>query len=231
MVHLPKIASVCALAVLLAGCGGDGDALTNTPNPRVRFANVMPGITSAKAQVGADVISSNIPFGTVSGQAITPNGTKDLTVGDSTFNNLATLSDQLFELDRRYTGIGYGETPRQILLVEDNEDIAPSDTVSVKFIHANQDIANVDVYVYLDGASLPAAPSFTNMASGSVASQHVDLPVVSDPATVRVTVYPAGTTVGALFNGVISIPRRNRFGLIFYDTGPSANIITFKENL
>jgi hypothetical protein len=231
MVQLSKIGLAACLAVMIAGCGGDGDAVTNTPNPRVRFANVMPGIASARAQVGPDVISSNIPFGTVSNYAITPNGTKDLTVGDSTFDNLATLADQLFELDRRYTGIGFGTGPRQILLLEENESVAPSDTVALKFVHADQTEGNVDVYVYLDGASLPAAPSFANMAPGTIAPAHVDLPVNSDPANVRITVYPAGSTTGALVNQVVSIPRRDRVAIVFYDTGSNSALLSLKQNL
>lgn len=230
MVHLPKIGLAIGLAAVIAGCGGDGDGLTNTPNPRVRFANVMPGITSAKAQVGSDVISDNIPFGSVSDYAITPNGTKDLTVGDSTFNNLATLSDELFELDKRYTGIGFGTAPRTILLLTESEDQAPSDTVAIKFVHADQSLGNVDVYIYLDGASLPGAPSFANVPMGTITASHVNLPVATDPANVRVTVYPAGTTTTALYNGVTVVPRRNRVAFVFYETGGSSEILSLKQN-
>ena len=231
MVHLPKLGAAICLAALIAGCGGDGDGLTNTPNPRVRFANVMPGITSAKAQVGADVISSNIPFASVSDYAITPNGTKDLTVGDSTFSNLATLPDQLFELDKRYTGIGFGTAPRTILLLTESETQAPSDTVSVKFVHADQSLGNVDVYVYVDGNPLPGAPSFANVPMGSITASHVDLPVTTDPANVRITVYAQGTTTNALFNGVVVVPRRDKVALVFYETASASDILVLKENL
>jgi hypothetical protein len=191
----------------------------------------MPGIASAKAQVGADVISSNIPFATASDYAITPNGTKDLTVGDSTFNNLATLADQLFELDKRYTGIAFGTAPRSILLLTENEDQAPSDTVAVKFVHADQSLGNVDVYVYLDGGALPGAPSFTNVPMGSITASHVNLPVGTDPANVRITVFATGTTTNALFNGVQVIPRRDKVALVFYETASGSDILSLKENL
>lgn len=231
MFHVSKLGLAIGLAALITGCGGDADALTNKPNPRVRFANVMPGITSAKAQVGPDVISSNILFGAVSDYAITPNGTKDLTVGDSTFSNLATLDNELFELDKHYTGIGFGTAPRTILLLTENEDQAPSDTVSMKFVHADQSLGNVDVYIYLDGGSLPVAPSFANVPTGSITASHVTLPVGTDPANVRVTVYPQGTTTTALHNGVTVVPRRNRVAFVFYETAGGSEILPLKENL
>lgn len=231
MYNFAKVGLLAGIAALIVGCGGDGDGITNTPNPRVRFANVMPGIASAKAQVGPDIISSDIPFGTVSDYAITPNGTKDLTVGDSTFNNLATLSNQLFELDKRYTGIGFGTAPRTILLLNENEDIAPSDTVAVKFVHADQSLGNVDVYVYVDGTSLPASPTYTNVPAGSITVDHSDLPVTTDPANVRITVFATGTTTNALYNAVKVIPRRDRVALVFYETAGGSEILVLKQNL
>src|SRR6478672_5237223 len=105
MTKISQIMVGCAAALALFGCGGTGNGILNVPNPRVRVANVMPGIASAKAKVGNDTISSNIAFGAVSDYTVTPNGNKDLSVGDSTFSNLATLSNQLFETQRRYTGI------------------------------------------------------------------------------------------------------------------------------
>lgn len=232
MTKLATFGLVAGIATLLVGCGGSGNGLVNIPNPRVRFANVLPGIANAKAKVGPDEISVNIPFGTVSDYAITPNGNKDLTVGDSTFNNLATLANQLFETNKRYTGIGYGTTPRTILLLEENESQSGNDTISLRTVHAAQGAVNVDVYLSAVADPLPANPAFDNLAAGSMTT--FSSVAVIGTNQYRVRVYADGNTSAVLVDETLVIQPRDRVSVIVYADGgePSGfNALLLKENL
>ena len=222
---------LAAVAALLVGCGGSGNGLINVPNPRVRFANVLPGIASAKSQVGQDTISADIPFGTVSDYAITPNGNKDLTVGDSTFSNLATLSNQLFETNKRYTGIGYGAAPRAILLLEENEDQAVNNTVAIRAINAFQGSPSLDVYVSAPADTLPASPAFDAVAATNITSS-VEVSSASG-TSYRIRIFADGNTSTALVDKNITINTRDRVALVVYaDVGQTSgyNILVLKEN-
>ncbi|MBC8064784.1 MAG: DUF4397 domain-containing protein [Chlorobia bacterium] len=232
MNRIATIGIVTGVAALLVGCGGSGNGLVNVPNPRVRFANVLPGIASAKAKVGSDEISANIPFGTVSTYAITPNGNKDLTVGDATFNNLATLANQLYETNKRYTGVGYGTAPRTILLLEENESQSGTNTISMRAVHAGQGGANVDVYLSAVGDPLPANPAFDGVAVGSTTSFSA-APVIGTNQY-RVRVYADGNTSTVLVDQTLVIQPRDRVSVIVYtDAGQASgwNALLLKENI
>jgi hypothetical protein len=231
MNRIATMGLVAGIAALLVGCGGSGNGLINVPNPRVRFANVLPSIVSAKSQVGSDTISAAIPFGSASDYAITPNGNKDLTVGDSTFSNLATLSNQLFETNKRYTGIGYGTTPRAILLLEENESNSVNDTVAIRAINANQAAPSLDVYISAPADSLPAAPAFNAVAVAAITtSEEVSS---ASGTSYRIRVYADGDTTTALVDKNITITTRDRVALVVYaDAGQASgyNILVLKEN-
>lgn len=231
MNRFTKFGLVAGIAAIAIGCGGSGSGLLNVPNPRVRFANVLPGITTAQAKVGDDTISSSIAFGSVSDYAITPNGNKDLTVGDSTFDNLATLPDELYETNKRYTGIGFGTAPRSILLFEENEDSATNDTVAIRAIHASQGAANLDVYISAPAAGLPASPAFDNIAAGTISSSS-DVSSASG-TSYRIRVYADGDTTTALVDETIVIATRDRVAVVVYsDAGETSgfNILVLQEN-
>ncbi len=230
-----RIASIGLAAIIglgLIGCGGDGDGLINQPNPRVRLANLMPGINNAMARVGSDTISETIAFGTVSDFAITPNGNKDLTVGDSTFDNLATLSDQLFELNRRYTAVAYGTTPRTIILLEDDESGVSNDDVAIRAVHAAQGAANVDVYISAPGDPLPAAPAMNALAPGTASDYSIT--DVGGTNTYRIRVFADGDTTTALVDQTIAIDPGERVAVIVYaDSGQASgfNALVFQESI
>jgi hypothetical protein len=192
----------------------------------------MPGIASAKAQVGDDTISDNIPFETVSDSAITNNNEKDLTVGDSTFDNLATLADQVFQVEHRYTGVGYGTAPRTILLIDHNKDQSNLDTVAVRATHAAQGAGAVDIYLSAVGDSLPVAPSFNAFAEGTI-SDSTEVPVTGTNEY-RIRVYADGDTTTALIDKTVIIQPRERWSAIVYaDAGEASgfNILMVKESI
>lgn len=233
MTHSMK-ALLGALSVcILAGCGGTGNGLINVPNPRVRVANVMPGITTAKAKIGDDTISSSIPFGTVSDYTVTVNGNKDLSVGDSTFDNLATLSGELYETQRRYTGIAYGTSPRSIILLDEDKSNAPANSVAFQFVHAAQGAPNVDIYVNNPGDPLPASPAIANVAAATI-SDFTEFGITGSPANVQIRVYVAGTTTNPIVDKNLAFEARTRHAVVIYpDSGQTSgfNAFTLKENV
>jgi hypothetical protein len=223
----------CAAALALFGCGGKGNGIINVPNPRVRVANVMPGIATAKAKVGDDTISSSIAFGAVSDYTVTGNGNKDLSVGDSTFSNLATLPNQLFETQRRYTGIAYGSSTRAIILLDEDKSAGPSNAVAFQIVHAAQGASNVDVYLSAPGDPLPASPSFANVAAGSI-SDFSEFGISGSPANVRIRVFAAGTTVNPIVDTNLAFEEKSRHAIVIYsDSGQTSgfNVLTLKENV
>ena len=232
MNRFATIGLAAMIALGLLGCGGSGDGLTNTPNPRVRLANLMPGIPNAMARVGSDTISETIGFGTLSDFAITPNGDKDLTVGDSTFDNLATLADQLFENSERYTAIAYGTTPRAIILSEDDKSGVSTDNVAIRAVHAAQGANNVDVYLSAPGDPLPAAPAIDALGVGS--SSDFSIVDVGATNTYRVRVFADGDTTTALVDQTIAVEPGDRVTVIVYaDAGQGSgfNALVYQENI
>jgi hypothetical protein len=214
MNRLFKLGVIAGLFAVLYGCGGSGSGLINVPNPRVRFANLMPGIASAKAQVGADVISSDIPFGTVSDYAITPNGNKDLTVGDTTFSNLATLADQLYEENTRYTGIAYGSAVRTILRLTQDDSQTGNGTVGIRVVNAAEGAAAMDMYITGTGDPLPGTESFNAVTVGT-ASDYSLVPMIGTNQY-RLRVFADGDTSTALVDQVLTIEERDRVTVIVY---------------
>ena len=228
---------VAAASFVLAGCGGSGNGLINVPNPRGRFANVFPGVSSAKVKVGDDIIgdSSGIGFGTVSEYIVTDNGNKDLTAGDSTFDNLATLPGELYETEKRYTGIGYGSSPRTILLLQDNKDQASSGTVSLRLANVAQSKGALDVYVTdsTAGDTLPGSPAFPNVGVG-VVSDFSSVPAASGPLSARIRVFAQGQVVNPLVDKTVVLDSRERAAILVYeDSGETSgvNALVVKENL
>lgn len=226
---------VMATAMCLTGCGGSGNGLINVPNPRVRFVNAFPNIPTAKVKVGDDTIggASGIAFGTASDYVVTDNGNKDLTAGDSTFSNLASLNDQLFETEKRYTGIGYGTAGnRTILLLTEDKDQAPSDSVSLQVVNVGS--AAVDVYVTdsAAGDTLPASPNFANTGVG-VTTSFADLAAPSGPFSARIRVFAVGQTSNALVDTTVVLDSRERAAIVpFADpaAGTGWRVLVLKEN-
>lgn len=232
MNRILNLGMAVGLAALVVGCGGSGSGLINQPNARVQFANLMPGIANARAKVGDDVISDNIPFGSVSDNAITNNQSKDLTVGDTTFDNLASLTNQVFQVEHRYTGIGYGTAPRSILLIDHDKSRASIDTVAVRATHAAQGAGAVDVYLSAPGDSLPASPAFDGLAEAATSS-FSELPVAGNNEY-RIRVYADGDTGTALVDATVTIQPRDRYSVIVYadSNEPSGfKAILVKENI
>lgn len=227
-----KTAFLVLAALGVLGCGGNGNSLINVPNPRVRFANLMPGIASAKAKVGSDTISSDIPFGTVSDYAITPNGTKDLTVGDSTFNNLSSLTNQLFETNKHYTGVGFGTATRGILLLEENESAASANTVAIRIAHASEGFSAMDVYITdaAAGNSLPASPSFASVATGTTTT-YTNLAVGLGTTQVRIRVYAAGQTSTPVLDTNIPFDERQRATIAVYQNVAVLAALKLREDI
>jgi|GEM_PF-5759088 len=229
--------AAASLAIAIVGCGGSGNGIVNVPNPRVRVANLMPNIPNAKSQVGSDTIggASGIDFGTVSDYAITNNGNKDLSVGDSTFNNLATLSNQLFETQKRYTGIAYGTAPRTILLLDEDKNSASGGSVSLQTINAAQGQGAFDVYVTdsTGSGTLPATPSFPNIGVGIISS-FADVPAAGGPLSARIRVYATGQTTTALVDKTVLLDSQERAAIVVYadpSAGSGLNVIVLKENI
>lgn len=232
MNRIMKLGVAVGLAALVVGCGGSGSGLLNQPNARVQFANLMPGIATARAKVGDDIISDNIPFGAVSDNAITNNQSKDLTVGDTTFDNLATLPDQVFQVEHRYTGVGYGTSPRSILVIDHDKSRASIDAVAFRATHAAQGGGAVDVYLSAPGDSLPASPAFDALAEAATSS-FSELPVAVTNEY-RIRVYADGDTATALVDEVVVVQPRDRYSVIVYsDSGkPSGfSMVLIKENI
>lgn len=222
------LAAVTAAASLV-GCGGGGSGIINVPNPRVRFFNAFEGVTNANARVGTDVVAGGTlgttAYGQVSEYAITENGTKDFTAGQTTFNDLATLSNQLFEENRRYTAIGYGaDGSRQILLVQENELDAATNTVEIRVAHAAQSVGNVDIYVSPGaGSPLPGTATAANVAPGAV-SDFFSL-AAGASTELRVRVYAAGDTTTPLFDNTLTVGSTERYLLVAHTaSGGGGNV-------
>lgn len=232
MNRITNLGIVIGLAALITGCGGGGNGLTNQPNARVQFANLMPGIASAKAKVGEDTIGDNILFETVSDNAITSNSSKDLTVGDTTFDNLATLEDQVYQVEHRYTAVGYGTSPRAILLIDHNKDEATNGTVGIRATHAAQGAPAVDVYLSAVGDSLPASPSFDALAVAATSS-FSEVPVTGTNEY-RIRIYADGNTTTAIVDKTVTIDPRERWSAIVYtDAGETSgfNVLMVQESI
>ncbi len=232
MNRILNLGMAVGLAALVVGCGGSGSGLVNQPNARVQFANLMPGITSAKAKVGDDTISDDIPFGAVSDNAITNNQSKDLTVGDTTFDNLATLPNQVFQVEHRYTGVGYGTAPRAILLIDHNKSQAANGTVAIRATHVAQGAGAMDVYLSAVGDSLPASPSFDALAEAGTSS-FSELPVTGTNEY-RIRIYADDDTTTALVDKTVVIQSRERYSaILFADAGEASgyNIVLVKESI
>ncbi len=232
MNQLVKFGLAVGLASLVIGCGGSGNSLTNQPNARVQFANLMPGISSAKAKVGDDTLGDNILFGAVSENAITSNSSKDLTVGDTTFDNLATLEDQVYQVEHRYTAVGYGTSPRAILLIDHDKSRATNNTVGIRATHVAQGGPAVDVYLSAVGDSLPASPSFDALAAAATSS-FSEVPVTGTNEY-RIRVFADGDTATAIVDKTVTIDPRDRWSAIIYsDAGETSgfNILMVKESI
>lgn len=218
MNRLFVIGAASVMIAGLIGCGGSGNGITNTPNPRVRLANVMPGIASLQGQVGDDIITSGLAFGAVSDYRVTDNGNKDLTVGDSTLDNLASIDDTLFETEKRYTGIAWGETgSRALIKFQHNKDATANATTGIRLINAAQGAGGVDVYISAPADPLPGSPAFTNVTEGSI-SDHSIVVAVPGNNNYRIRVYPTGTTTTAIVDETIVVEERARVAVVLYQT-------------
>ena len=206
--------AAASATLLLTGCGGSGNGILNIPNPRVRFVNAFPDVATAKAQVGSDVVTSGVALGSVSDYIVTDNGNKNFTAGQSTFSDLATLANELYETQKRYTGIGWGQTTRAILLLEEDKSQATNNTISLRTVNVGEGLGAVDVYVQdsTGSGTLPVSPSFANVAEGAT-STRAD---VSSPGafSARVRVYAAGQTTTALLDNTVLLDSRERASLV-----------------
>lgn len=226
-----SVASVVVAA--LVGCGGSGNGFTNTPNPRVRLANVMPGIASLQGQIGDDVITTGLAFGSVSDYEVTENGNKDLTVGDTTLDNLASVDDTLYETEKRYTGIAWGDSgSRAIIKFQHNKDATANDTAGIRLINAAEGAGAVDVYISAPADPLPGAAALTNVAEGAI-SDHSITTAVDGDNTYRIRVYATGTTTTPIIDETIVVEERSRVAVVLFETNTpgTRDVLVLRETL
>jgi hypothetical protein len=227
---------ILAFAVLagLAGCGGSGNGVLNIPNPRIIPVNAFDGVPTANFEVGTDTSVTPVAFGTAGDAIITVNGTKDVSAGATTFNDLVTLPSQLFEQSQRYTVVGYGGSGSRALGVfQNNKSQSASTTVSFRAINGSANAASVDVYVTnsADGNTLPATPEVSALALGA-ASAYVTLPDSSQAITIRVRVFAAGDRTTALADTTFNLDDRERVSLVTFDSvSPSVGVLNLQDNL
>lgn len=229
-----KISAIfIALAGLaLAGCGGGGNGPLNIPNPRITFVNAFQGVATANFEVGNDT-ASGVAYGQASQPIITNHGTKDVSAGETTFNDLVTLTNQLFEQDKRYTVLGWGGSgARALALFENDKSQSPVNTISVRAINGSPAAGNVDIYVTdnASGGGLPGTPSIANVAAGT-ASAYVTVPDTG-AITIRVRVFAAGNTTTALGDTTFALSDRTRISLVTFDqTLPPLGVLKLQDNL
>lgn len=221
-------------ALLIAGCGGSGTGLINVPNPRVRFTNGFEGLGTVNVRVGVDIVGVSIPFGTSSDTAIVRNGRRDVTVGTTTFEGVASVQQFLFETDKRYTAVGYGASGnRSILIVADDKTKSTNDTIALRAIHAAPKIGPVDIYVttVASGDALPTNPTVPGVAVGT-ATDYLIVPTNGQSTLqLRIRIYKAGQTSGPLTDTQITPNTTERYTAIAYDKGGAIGLLAQRDDL
>lgn len=223
-----------ALSLAAVGCGGGAGGDISGIDPKTRFVNAFPGVTSAKAAMGSVVLGDDIAYGTSSDYGSTNNERKDLTAGESSFDDLATLADEVYSNNHRYTGVGFGTAGnRTIVRLDSNRDDAPSHKVSLRLFDAISGPGSVDVYFTLASAgnNLPGSPSIAGVVRGTV-SNYYNLEVGSESTVnVRVRVFAAGDRQTPLEDRTLNLVANYRGTAIAMDPGADNLPLFLRDNL
>jgi hypothetical protein len=214
-----RAAVLFALAVLIAGCGGD----SSTGSANIRAINLVRGAASVSANTDAASLGTltygqTSPFASVSAfpqtVSVTDPGTQTQ-VGITTL----TPSAGLF-----YTVVAYGVeggTPAMAMgILTDTNHQATSTTANVRYGNFSASLNQaVDVYITTSTATISSStPVFTNVAYGNFSSY-----ASIAGGTYRIRVFATGTTTTPLIDVTSSTLANNaNFSLLGCDSSPTA---------
>ena len=156
--HVLCVGTVTLGSLLIAGCGGGGNA-------RLRSMNASPDIGSVDVVLDGKSVSSGVVFGTSSSYTSVKSGSRDLQIDPAATTtplidesvNLASGTDSTILL------ANFATSPNAIVLQDDNS--APtSGNAKLRIINAAPGLTPADVYIAPDGTDINSvAPVISGM--------------------------------------------------------------------
>ncbi|HWD41653.1 MAG TPA: DUF4397 domain-containing protein [Fimbriimonas sp.] len=228
------VAVFAVLAALLAGCSGGDNS--GPPSPRVRAINGLQGVALASVTVGAEQVSANLPYATLSGTPNTPYTKVPSGAGSISFASAATPGTPIVSSPRTFSSgdmvdaIAYGTTTPAVLQLLDDDSI-PS-KAAVRFVNASPASGSVDFVMgtAFTGSGTAVGGVAPVQTNGTATYQNL-----AGSGNFQISVYPAGQDSGpALISEPVNFNDGTRWTFVLLDSatpGGSPVLLQVQDNV
>jgi len=201
------------LAMVLFSCTSGSSSNFFLPESQVSFINASPDSPPLDIFVEDKAEAVDLPFQAATQYIKVDSGDRDIRV----FNDGKVLLQQQPNLDRdtRYTMV-FLNTVDQLdsLLLEDDKQDVPANSVGVRLVNAAVNAGNVDIYLTKPADDINSLDPTLNNVPFKTASSFGQIP----SGTYRLRVTPAGSKQVAYDSGPIDLPSGPLLSLVVTNT-------------